>query len=179
MDTMLLYLAIVVDIFLFGDLIGSVTKARLSTVFVALLTFLILFLAGVLPADIIEQAGLTKAASWALPVLVFHLGTMINVRQFLNEWRTVVTSWLGMAAVSVGVLCMIPLIGKTAALVAIPVVNGALPATTLMSNAAMERGRQFANGCIGVVFAVPRLQAHTVSRRLCEEAAPVGDLPQR
>lgn len=156
MDTMLLYLAIVVGIFLFGDLIGSVTKARLSTVFVALLTFLILFLAGVLPADIIEQAGLTKAASWALPVLVFHLGTMINVRQFLNEWRTVVTSWLGMAAVIVGVLCMIPLIGKTAALVAIPVVNGALPATTLMSNAAMERGLPAMAALASVVFAVQK-----------------------
>ena len=56
--------------------------------------FLILFVTGIIPSDIIDRAGLTSASSWSLPMLLFAMGSMINLRQFIDEWRTVVTCWL-------------------------------------------------------------------------------------
>lgn len=168
---MLFYFAVVVGIFTFGDILASVTKAKLSTVFVTLMTFLILFLFKVIPADIIDQAGLTAASKWAMPILVFHLGTMINLRQFIDEWRTVCTSWIGMLAVIVGVLCVIPIIGRETALVAIPVVNGALPATQIMTQAAMDKGLPLAAALASVVFAVQKFVGTPfVSRAGVQEA---------
>ena len=90
----------------------TVVPMELST----LMLFLVLFVAGVLPADIIEKAGLSAASSWSVPMLLFAMGSMINLRQFMDEWRTVVTCWFGMLAVIIGVSLTIPIIGKEMAL---------------------------------------------------------------
>ena len=92
----MIYLSIVIGLFAIGDWLGLWTKAKLSSIFVVLISFLLLFLFKVFPADIIDQAGLTVVAKWATPMLVFHMGTMINLRQLIDEWRTVVISVIGM-----------------------------------------------------------------------------------
>ena len=109
---MLLWFAVVMVLFAVGDVVAKLTKARISSVFATLMLFLILFVAGVLPADIIEKAGLSAASSWSVPMLLFAMGSMINLRQFMDEWRTVVTCWFGMLAVIIGVSLTIPIIGK-------------------------------------------------------------------
>lgn len=152
----MLYFSIVLGLFVIGDWLGIWTKAKLSSIFVVLISFLLLFLFKIVPADIIDQAGLTAAASWATPMLVFHMGTMINLRQLLDEWRTVVTSIIGMAAAVIGILLVIPLIGRDAALVSIPVINGALVATQIMTDAAVEKGLTLAAMLPAVVFAVQK-----------------------
>lgn len=152
----LTYFSIVLALFVIGDWLGIWTKAKLSSIFVVLISFLLLFLFKVVPADIIDQAGLTAAASWATPMLVFHMGTMINLRQLIDEWRTVVTSVIGMAAAIIGILLVIPLIGRDAALVSIPVINGALVATNIMTEAANAKGLELAAMLPAVVFAVQK-----------------------
>ena len=116
MFDMLLWFAVVMVLFAVGDVVAKLTKARISSVFATLMLFLILFVAGVLPADIIEKAGLSAASSWSVPMLLFAMGSMINLRQFMDEWRTVVTCWFGMLAVIIGVSLTIPIIGKEMAL---------------------------------------------------------------
>ena len=138
MFDMLLWFAVVMVLFAVGDVVAKLTKARISSVFATLMLFLVLFVTGVLPADIIEKAGLSAASSWSVPMLLFAMGSMINLRQFMDEWRTVVTCWFGMLAVIIGVSLTIPIIGKEMALSAIPVVNGALPATQIMTEAATK-----------------------------------------
>ncbi|WP_455581943.1 hypothetical protein [Dysosmobacter sp.] len=152
----MLYFSIVLGLFVIGDWLGIWTKAKLSSIFIVLISFLLLFLFKIVPADIIDQAGLTAAAKWATPMLVFHMGTMINLRQLLDEWRTVVTSIIGMAAAIIGILLVIPLIGRDAALVSIPVINGALVATQIMTDAAVEKGLTLAAMLPAVVFAVQK-----------------------
>ena len=56
MFDMLLWFAVVMVLFAVGDVVAKLTKARISSVFATLMLFLILFVAGVLPADIIEKA---------------------------------------------------------------------------------------------------------------------------
>ena len=54
MFDMLLWFAVVMVLFAVGDVVAKLTKARISSVFATLMLVLILFVAGVLPADIIE-----------------------------------------------------------------------------------------------------------------------------
>lgn len=147
---------IVLVLFAIGDLVAKATKAKLSSVFVTLLLFLVLFVAGILPPDIIDRAGLTAASKWSVPMLLFAMGSMLNLRQFIDEWRTVITCWLGILAVIIGVSCTIPFIGKDMALCAIPVINGALPATQIMTAAATEAGLPLAAALAAIVFAVQK-----------------------
>lgn len=156
MFDMLLWFAVVMVLFAVGDVVAKLTKARISSVFATLMLFLILFVAGVLPADIIEKAGLSAASSWSVPMLLFAMGSMINLRQFMDEWRTVVTCWFGMLAVIIGVSLTIPIIGKEMALSAIPVVNGALPATQIMTEAATKAGYPLAAALAAITFAVQK-----------------------
>ena len=152
----MIYFSIVLGLFVIGDWLGIWTKAKLSSIFVVLISFMLLFLFKVIPADIIDRAGLTAASKWATPILVFHMGTMINLRQLLDEWRTVVTSVIGMIAAIIGILLVIPLIGRDAALVSIPVINGALVATQIMTDAAVAKGLTVAAVLPAVVFAVQK-----------------------
>ena len=64
----MLYFSIVLGLFVIGDWLGIWTKAKLSSIFVVLISFLLLFLFKIVPADIIDQAGLTAAASWAMVI---------------------------------------------------------------------------------------------------------------
>lgn len=68
---MFLYLFIVLAIFGIGDFLEVFTKAKLSSVFVVMILFLIGFMTGILPADIIEQAGLSQIGKWSIGFIVF------------------------------------------------------------------------------------------------------------
>lgn len=154
--SLLFYFSIVIGLFAIGDWLGTKTKARLSSIFFVFITFLILFLLKIVPSDIIDKAGLTVVAKWSMPLLVFHMGTMINVRQLIDEWKTVVTAMIGMFASVVGILCIIPLVGREAALCSIPVINGALVATQIMTEAATAKGFTLAAALCPVVFAIQK-----------------------
>ncbi|MCV2286557.1 permease [Clostridioides difficile] len=171
MSDMLLWFSVVLVLFVIGDLIASKTKAKVSAVFVTLLLFLILFVTKAIPADIIEKAGMTAAASWSVPMIMFSMGTMLNVKQFIDEWRTVLTAWLGIVAVIVCVSLCIPLFGKSTVLTSIPVINGALPATTIMTQAALEKGLTLAAATATVVFAIQKFIGTPIASRAALQEA--------
>lgn len=171
MGEMLLWFSVVLVLFAIGDLIATKTKAKISAVFVTLLMFLILFVAKIIPADIIARAGLESAASWSVPMIMFSMGTMLNLRQFIDEWRTVLTAWLGMLAVIIGVSLLIPIFGKSTILASIPVINGALPATTIMTQAAMEKGLTMAAAIATVVFAIQKFVGTPIASRAARQEA--------
>ena len=50
-------------IFFIGDFVGAVTKAKISSMFVIMMGFLVLFLTGVYPADIMEISGFASVAT--------------------------------------------------------------------------------------------------------------------
>lgn len=171
MSDMLLWFSVVLVLFAIGDLIASKTKAKVSAVFVTLLLFLILFVTKAIPADIIEKAGMIAAASWSVPMIMLSMGTMLNVKQFIDEWRTVLTAWLGIVAVIVCVSLCIPLFGKSTVLTSIPVINGALPATTIMTQAALEKGLTLAAATATVVFAIQKFIGTPIASRAALQEA--------
>lgn len=156
MNNMFLMLAITIGIFAIGDILGIVTKAKLSSIFVALLLFLFLFMTNMIPSNIIEVAGLSQAGRWASPVLVFGMGTMINIKQLKSEWRTVFISVISMAVAILGVFLLLPLIGKDIILVAIPVLNGGIVATNIMVSGALEKGLPMAAAFGTLIYALQK-----------------------
>lgn len=135
-----LMLSIIAGLFAIGDILGVATKAKLSSVFVALMGFLILFMTGIIPSDIIGKAQLDKVATLASPILVFHMGSMINTKQLIEEWKTVLMAFIGMVVTCIAVFLVIPIVGKEVAIVSIPVLNGGIVATNIMVNGALEKG---------------------------------------
>lgn len=150
------YLFICLALFAIGDFLGVFTKARVSSVFVALLLFLVGFLTGILPADIIEQAGLTQISKWATGYVVFHMGTKINFKQLIEEWRSVAVSLISMLVAVISLFAVIPLIGKQAAIVSIPIINGGLIATQIMTEGAMAKGFGLVAALGTIIYAVQK-----------------------
>lgn len=150
------YLMIVVVIFAIGDLIGHFTKGKLSGMMMVMLLFLVAFLAKWIPGDIIDQAGLTQLASAATGMVLFNMGTTINIKQMIREWRVVAMAALAMVASCIAMICVIPIIGKDAVLVGMPVINGAAMATSLMTTAALERGLETAAALCAVIYSVQK-----------------------
>lgn len=153
---MYFYLFIVLLIFGIGDLLGVLTKAKISSVFVVMLLFLVGFMTGILPEDIIEQAGLSQIAKWTTGLLVFHMGTMINLKQLASEWRTLLTAILSMLVAMVAGFIVIPIIGREAAIVSIPIINGGIIATQVMTTKALDLGFGTAAAMGTIVYAVQK-----------------------
>lgn len=150
------YFFIVMLVYGVGDLLGVLTKAKISSVFVVMVTFLVLFMTGIFPADIIDRAGLTSVASMAAALLIFHMGTTINLKQLINEWRTVVTAILSMLVVALVLFLLVPIIGYENAIVAIPVLNGGIISTQIMSEAASNAGLAVPAALAAILYAVKK-----------------------
>jgi hypothetical protein len=150
------YLFICLGIFGIGDFLGVATKAKVSSVFVALFVFLGGFLTGIFPADIINQAGLTEVGKFSAPFIVFHMGTMINLGALKKEWRAVLLAVISMLTAMVAILLVMPIIGKEAALVSVPVINGGIAATQIMTNEALSKGYELAASLGIILYAVQK-----------------------
>lgn len=154
--SMFFYLFICLLLFGIGDVLGVATKAKVSAVFVSLMLFLVGFMTGVLPPDIIKLAGLTDIGKWSLIFVVFSMGTSLNIKQLIAEWRTVVVAVLSMVVLIAGSVVLIPVIGYQETIVSIPIINGGIVATQIMTSAAMDKGFAMAAALGTVLYAVQK-----------------------
>ena len=143
-------------IFFVGDLVGALTKAKISSMFVIMMGFLVLFLSGIYPANIMEISGFAGLAKLGQYFLLFNMGTSVDVNALKREWRTVLCAVIGMAAAILGCAVAIPLIGKEFALAAAPVVNGGIVATTTMVEACDNLGLDTAAALATIIYAVQK-----------------------
>ena len=147
---------LILIIFFAGDLVGALTKAKISSMFVIMMGFLVLFLTGLYPGDIMTTSGFAAVASLGQYFLLFNMGTTVDIAQLKREWRTVVGAMIGMAAAIVGCAIAIPIIGKDFALAAAPVVNGGIVATTTMVKACEDAALPAAAGLATFIYAVQK-----------------------
>lgn len=101
-------LLIVLAVFALGDVISILTKARISSLFVIMMTFLILFLTHTIPPDIVKRAGLGTLGPIAIGMLLVNMGSSVDVRMLKREWRSVAGSIISMIIAVVSCLAMIP-----------------------------------------------------------------------
>ena len=146
---------IVLIVFALGDIVGKITKGKLSGMMVVMLLFLVGFLTKLIPADIIDQGGLTALSKLAIAMVLFNMGTTLNVKQLIEEWRTVLMAALCMLASCLVMLLVSPIIGFDT-VVGMPVINGAAMATSLMASAAAEKGLATAAALCAVIYSVQK-----------------------
>ena len=138
--TQLQAILVVLVFFSLGDLIASKTKAMMSMRFISSALILAAFWMG-MPADLFKATGLMKLAMTFIPVLMVHMGTMIDGRAMLAQYKTVIIALLTMCAASGAVLLIgSPLIGMNYALTATGPISGGNVAMLIMSAAAQEKG---------------------------------------
>ena len=138
--TQLQAILVVLVFFSLGDLIASKTKALMSMRFISSALILAAFWMG-MPADLFQKTGLMNLAMTFIPVLMVHMGTMIDGRAMLAQYKTVIIALLTMCAASAAVILIgSPLIGMNYALTATGPISGGNVAMLIMSAAAQEKG---------------------------------------
>ena len=71
-----------------SEYVAKKTKSLLSSLFVASLIFLVGFLTGIFPDDLLASSSLLALAGVVVGFIIVHLGTMISLDDFKKQWRT-------------------------------------------------------------------------------------------
>jgi len=71
-----------------SDFVAKKTKSLLSSLFVASIIFLIGFLTGIFPHDLLAASSLLALAGVVVGFIIVHLGTMISLDDFKKQWKT-------------------------------------------------------------------------------------------
>jgi hypothetical protein len=133
-------LAICVGIYLIGSLVSTKTKAKLPTMFVVSILFLIGYWT-ILPKDIIVTSGIKIVSDIGFLVVLIHVGTLFEFEELKKEWRVVATVLSAILGICVLVLVGIPLFfNKEIAFCSIPSLVGGGIATIIMTQAANAKG---------------------------------------
>ncbi len=128
---------------LFGDTVAYKTRAVISAIIIGCLCYLVGFLTGIIPKDSLNNTGLPAIMnSFGIAMMITNLGTMINLKELIREWKTVLVACAGLVGIAVIAFTIGSwLFGRDYALCAAPPISGGVIATILTSNAANEAGR--------------------------------------
>lgn len=138
----LLAMTIILVVFAVGDILAVKTKSIISMLFFASAFFIIAFWLG-LPPTIFADSTLLAIGQVLISMLLVHMGTMLNIQQLKEQWKTVVTAVMAIAGVAIGILILgAPIVGLETALVAAPPVSGGVIAGIQMAESANALGRE-------------------------------------
>jgi uncharacterized membrane protein len=135
--------ALLLAIMVIGELISKLTKGKVPSA----LVISVLMIGGfwtILPKDIVARSGLSNALNaLSAMLLVTNLSTLISRKEMIAQWRTVIINLMGVAAIIIITLSLgSRLFGWQNAVAAAPPLAGGVIATTLMQQAALEKGLQ-------------------------------------
>lgn len=124
-----------------GDIVSTRTKAFVPSVFVTAILFIIGFWT-FFPEDIVEISSLgMPAAQLAMYLLITHMGTMMSIKELIQQWRTILIAFGGIVGVVIGVMTLGTFFfGLETAIIAAPPLTGGLVSSIMMSEAATELG---------------------------------------
>jgi hypothetical protein len=79
---------VVMAVWTVSEYVARKTKSLLSSLFVASLIFLVGFLTGIFPDDLLASSSLLALAGVVVGFIIVHLGTMISLDDFKKQWKT-------------------------------------------------------------------------------------------
>jgi hypothetical protein len=127
-------------IYAIGDYVSNKTKALMPMMFVSGLVFLIGFWT-FLPKTIFQDAKIFDFAMIMAPVFVVYLGTMLNLQELRQEYKSVLISLSSITAIAIlFYFIATPIVGKEYAVSAAGPVTGGLVATLIVQQAAGGMG---------------------------------------
>lgn len=104
MKYLIAFLLVMVFIFI-GEWVSSFSRAYIPSIFISAILFIIGFWT-FLPKDIAVQASFgDEFIATIVPVLLVHLGTMMDLKQLADQWRAVVIALTG--ALGAAILTMV------------------------------------------------------------------------
>ncbi|MDD3140443.1 MAG: hypothetical protein PHX08_15925 [Lachnospiraceae bacterium] len=134
MDTQTAFLTMLL-VLIIGEVISTATKAFVPSMFISAVLFVIGFWT-YFPADILQLGGVAKnLPTFLVMMMVVHLGTMLDIKELIEQWKTVLITIAGM----LGILAVILTIGRvimdpaTAAIAAPPLTGGFVAAMMMQS----------------------------------------------
>lgn len=137
----LIAITIILLVFAIGDLIAVRTKSIVSMLFTASVFFLVAFWLG-LPTTVFQDSNLLQIGTLMISFLLVHMGTMLNIKQLIQQWKTVLICVSAIIGIAVALLLVVsPLMGIETALVGAPPLAGGVVAAIQMSEAANSIGR--------------------------------------
>ena len=132
---------IILLIFGVGDIVATKTKAIVSMLFLSSVIFLAGFWTGILPSTLFNDSTLLSVSVVLVCMLLVHMGTTIKVRDFIDQWKTVVVAAVCCIAISLGIYFIGGLIiDRNYAIVGAPILSGGVVATLTMQDAANKLG---------------------------------------
>lgn len=78
-----------------GEIISYLTKARVPMLLTAMVSYLLLTWAGVLPEKILDNAILPSLGALVIGPAIMHMGTMMPLHILKSQWKAVVISVFG------------------------------------------------------------------------------------
>ena len=137
-------------VYVIGEWVSTATKAWVPSVFVTAVVLLIGYWT-VLPKELVTEAGLIPFANTiGIYLLITHIGTIISLKQLMQQWKTVVVCLVGLGGmIAIGYFVAPMFMDKTLVIAGLPPLTGGIVAATTMSDAAKNAGLTVAS-----VFAI-------------------------
>lgn len=129
-------------VIIIGEVVSSLTKAWVPSVFVSAVLLLLGYWT-ILPHDLVKDSFLIPfGATLCIYLLITHLGTIISLKQLMQQWRTVTVC---LAAYFIAPFFM----DRALVITGLPPLTGGIVAATMMQTAAMKQGLT-----VAAVFAI-------------------------
>lgn len=131
--------------YVLGEWISTITKAWVPSVFASAVLYLLGYWT-FFPKTISTDSGLVPfAGTIAMLLLIVHIGTIISVKQLLEQWKTIVVCLTGLAGMVLVSWFVAPLfMDKTLMIAGLPPLTGGVIAATTMQMAAQAKGLKVA-----------------------------------
>ena len=128
---------IILLIFGLGDMVATKTRAIVSMLFFSSVLFLAGFWTKVLPNTMFDASTLLLVSGVLVSMLLVHMGTTIKLRDFADQWKTVLIAGIACIAISLGIYFIGGLIvaDKNYVVVGAPILSGGVVATITMQTA--------------------------------------------
>ena len=136
--------------YVIGEVVATVTKAWVPSVFVTA-TVMLLGYWTVLPKEVIGDSNmLTFASTIGIYLIITHMGTVISLKQLIQQWKTVTICLVGLAGMIALSWFIAPLfMDKVLVIAGLPPLTGGIVAATTMQAAATKAGLP-----VAAVFAI-------------------------
>lgn len=129
-------------VIIIGEVVSTLTKAWVPSVFVSAVLLLLGYWT-ILPHDLVKDSFLIPfGATLCIYLLITHLGTIISLKQLMQQWRT---GTVCLAAYFIAPFFM----DRALVITGLPPLTGGIVAATMMQTAAMKQGLT-----VAAVFAI-------------------------
>lgn len=165
-----LAVVIVCVCYVIGEWVADLSKAWIPSVLVTAILFLIGYWT-VFLATLNDDTGLASFAG-TIGVLMFitHIGTVISLKQLIEQWKTVVVCLVGLAGMVALCWFICPLImEKTLVIAGLPPLTGGIVAALTMQKAATDAGLKEAAVFAIAMYSVQGLAGYPITA-LCLHA---------